>query len=147
MFYCPNCVATYKTILECGDIEKNPGPGFDRESRKKHDATTKKSASKKALSTKCSVCNKGVGNNRKRLLSICWLELMHVTCSNLTTEMKSKIKLTAPINWTRTCCLFNELPFKNCRTIFETSESFEPKIYSNSTKYLNSFSMINPSSK
>ena len=141
MCYCPI------TILECGDIEKNPGPGFDRQSRKKHNATTKKSASKKALSIKCSVCNKGVGNNRKRLSCGCWLELMHVTCSNLTTEMKSKIKLTALINWTRTSCLFNELSFKNCRTISETSESFEPKTYTDSTKCLSSFSMINPPSK
>ena len=40
--YYPNCVATYNAILESGDIEKNPGPGFDKQSRKKHNAATKK---------------------------------------------------------------------------------------------------------
>ena len=35
MCYYPNCVATYNAILESRDIEKNPGPGFDRQSRKK----------------------------------------------------------------------------------------------------------------
>ena len=39
--YYPNCVATYNAMLDCGDIEKNPGPGFDRQSRKKHNTTTK----------------------------------------------------------------------------------------------------------
>ena len=48
MCYYPNYVATYNTILECGDIEKNLGPGFDRQSRQKHNATTKKYTSKKA---------------------------------------------------------------------------------------------------
>ena len=127
MCYYPNCVVTYNAIPESGDIEKNPGPGFDRQSRKKYNATTKKSTSKKASSTKCLICNKGVGNNRKQLLCIYCLELTHVTCSNLTTEMKDKITSSAPINWTCTSCLFNELPFKNCHTISETSKSFEPK--------------------
>ena len=122
MCYYPNGVATYNAILECGDIEKNPGPGFDRQSRKKHNATTKKYTSKKALSTKCPICNKGVGNNRKRLLYIYCLELTHVTCSNLTRKTKNKIISPATINWTCTSCLF-----KNCRTTSGTSESFEPK--------------------
>ena len=123
----PNYVATCNTILESGDIEKNPGAGFDRQSRKKHNATTKKCTRKKASSTKCPICNKGVGNDRKRLLCTYCLELTHVTCSNSTTEMKNKITSAAPIHWTCTSCLFNELPFKNCCTISETSESFEPK--------------------
>ena len=127
MCYSPNFVATYNTILESGDIENNPGPGFDRQSCKKRNATTKKSTSKKALFTKCPICNKGVGNNRKRLSCIYCLELTHVTCSNLTTEKKNKITSGTPTIWTCTSCLFNELPFKNCRTTSETSESFQPK--------------------
>ena len=58
--YYANYVATYNAVLESGDIEKNPGPGFDIQSRKNHNATTNKSTSKKASSTKCSICNKGV---------------------------------------------------------------------------------------
>ena len=96
--YDPNCVVTYNAILESKDIEKNPGPGFDRQSRKKHNATKKKSTSKKASSTKYPVCNKGAGNNRKLLLCIYCLELTHFTCSKLTTEMKNKITSTVSIN-------------------------------------------------
>ena len=96
--YNPNCVATYNDILECGDKKKkNPGRGFDRQSRKKHNATTKESASKKASSTKCPVCNKSGVDNRKQLLCLFCLELNHVTCSNVTTEMKNKIT-AVPIN-------------------------------------------------
>ena len=120
MPYYPNCVATYNDILECGDTKKNPGSGFDRPSRKRHNATTKKSTSKNTSSTKCLVCNKGGVNNRKQLLCTYCLELAHVTCSNLTTEMKNKIT-AAPINRTCTSCLFNVLRFKNCRTFSETS--------------------------
>ena len=79
------------------------------------------------MSTKCPICNKSVRNNRKRLLHIYCLELTHVTCSNLTTEMKNKITSAAPINWTCTSCLFDKLLFKNRPTISETSESFGPK--------------------
>ena len=79
------------------------------------------------MSTKWPICNKGVGNNRKRLLSNYCLELTDVTCSNLATEMKNKITSAAPINWACTSCLFNKLPFKNCRTISKTAESFEPR--------------------
>ena len=46
MCYYPNCVATYNAILECGDIEKNPGPGFDRQSHQKHNATAKTTKTK-----------------------------------------------------------------------------------------------------
>ena len=85
MCYYSNYVATYNDILQCGDTKKNPGPGFDRPSRKKRNATTKKSTSKYASSTKCPVCNKGGVNNRKQPLCIYCLGLAHVTCSNLTT--------------------------------------------------------------
>ena len=41
MCYYPNCITTYNAILKCGDIEKNPGPGFGRPSCKKHNAPLK----------------------------------------------------------------------------------------------------------
>ena len=45
--YYPNCITTYNAILECGDIEKNPGPGFGRPSCKKHNAPLKNLQTKK----------------------------------------------------------------------------------------------------
>ena len=92
--YYPNCVVTYNAILEPRDIEKNP----DRQSRKEHNATNKKSTSKKASSNIYPICNKGAGNNRKQLLCIYCLKLTHFTCSKLTTEMKNKTTSAPPIN-------------------------------------------------
>ena len=87
----------------------------------------KKSTSKKVSSAKCPISNEDIENNRKRFLCIYCLELTHVTCSNLKTEIKNKITSAAPVNWTCTSCLFNELPFKNCRTISKNLRIIQAK--------------------
>ena len=80
--YYNNSVATFNNILESGDIELNPGPGFNKQLRKKQNAIIKKTINKQASTPKCPICNIGVGNNRKCLLCTWSLELTHVICSN-----------------------------------------------------------------
>ena len=145
MCYSPNFVATYNTILESGDIENNPGPGFDRQSCKKRNATTKKSTSKKALFTKCPICNKGVGNNRKRLSCIYCLELTHVTCSNLTTEKKNKITSATPTIGHVLVVYLTNYRLKTVAQLLKPPNHSSQRTYTNSTKYLNSFSILYPS--
>ena len=77
-YYYPNSVATFNVILESGDIELNPGPGFNKQLRKKQNAIIKKTINKKASTPTCPICNIGVGNNRKHLLCTWCLELTHV---------------------------------------------------------------------
>ena len=110
-------------MILSGDIELNPGPGFNKQLRKKQNAIIKKTLNKRAASPKCSICKIGVGNNRKRLLCTWCLELTHVSCSNLHETKKKSIKSAAPIKWTCNSCYFHELPFSNCRSIPDNIES------------------------
>ena len=64
--YYPNSVASYNLILS-GDVELNPGPG----------SCVKNNAAK------CSICNKAVGTNRKRVKCEVCQHLTHVSCLNI----------------------------------------------------------------
>ena len=64
--YYTNSVASYNYIIS-GDVELNPGPG----SRMKNNAA------------KCSICNKAVGTNSKRVKCEVCQHLTHVSCLNI----------------------------------------------------------------
>ena len=106
--YYANCVATFNLIL-CGDIELNPGPGLRSRNN----------------TPKCSVCNKGVGTNRKRLQCSQCHNLTHVTCLNIS-KFEQKHYTAKSVNyWTCNDCTLSILPFYNTRDL---NESFTNEI-------------------
>ena len=75
--YYNNSVSTFNLILECGDVEKNPGP------RKTQSNLTNQVSQVPKKAPSCSSCSKGVGMNRKRLICTNCFGLTHVSCSQL----------------------------------------------------------------
>ena len=93
---------SYNLILS-GDVELNPGP----RSNVKNNAA------------KCSICNKAVGTNRKRVKCEIWQHLTNVSCLNISkTQQKKYIVKTIPLD-TCTACTLTELPFHNTRNLHE----------------------------
>ena len=108
--YYDNSVATFNVIIECGDIEQNPGPS-------------------KTPSPRCPICAKAAGANRKRLICPTCKTVTHASCSELPLSQQTKIKACAPLTQTCSNCLISELPFHNTKYLdisnsFSDSDSF-----------------------
>lgn len=85
--YYANSTASFNIILS-GDVEKNPGP---------------------VLSPKCTVCNKTVNNNHKRLICVSCRNTFHGKCANHC-DLK-QIQARVPKYFTCNNCHLLELPF------------------------------------
>ena len=92
-YYC-NSTATFNVLLECGDVEANPGP-------------VKKSP-------KCPSCEKTVRINQKRLVCEVCFRISHASCVNLTYLVHNS---RTPQYFTCVSCLIYTLPFHSCREI------------------------------
>lgn len=66
VLYYHNTSATFYIILKADDVEKNPGPGLHQQSNVTDPVVT--APRNRNVSSKCTVCEKGVGTSRKRLL-------------------------------------------------------------------------------
>ena len=94
-------------MILSGDVDLNPGPG----SRVKNNAA------------KCSICNKAVGRNRKRVKCEICQHLTHVSCLNISEiQQKKYTAKTIPLH-TCTACTLTELPFHNTRNLNETLDN------------------------
>ena len=73
---------------------------------------------------KCSICTKGVGTNRKRLLCLTCKSLTHVACTNLSAYEKQMKTSSSSYEWICNFCTITELPFANIQDfeIFEDSD-------------------------
>ena len=86
VLYYPNTTATFNVILQAGDIESNPGPGFS--------------------SPKCSICTKTVRCNEKQLICKQCFELTHARCANF-----KNVKANNPTLWTCSHWFHTVLPY------------------------------------
>ena len=73
--YYANQIATCNLIL-AGDIELNPGPGLHP----------------KTKASKCNICDKAVGTNRKRVKCDVCHNLRHVSCLNISKHQQNNFK-------------------------------------------------------
>ena len=78
----------FNVILQAGDIEPNPGPGFSP--------------------LKCSICTKTVRCSEKQLICKQCFESTHARCANF-----KNVKANNPTLWTCSHCLHTVLPFLN----------------------------------
>ena len=92
--YYNNSVATFNLILECGDIEVNPGP--------------------RKQAPKCQQCEKTVRVNQKRFVCDTCHNFTHAVCANLTNQ---NIISRVPKEWTCRNCIHTKLPFFNLRNL------------------------------
>ena len=98
--YYANCVATFNLALS-GDIELNPRPG-----------------SKTGNNTsKCSLCNKGVGTTRKCLQCSQYRNLTHITCSNIPKTEQKHYTAQTVYAWLCSDCTLSTLPFYHSRDL------------------------------
>ena len=88
LLYYPNTTATFNVILQAGDIESNPGPGFSP--------------------LKCSICTKTVRCNEKQLICKQCFESTLARCANF-----KNVKVNNPTLWTCNPCLHAVLSFLN----------------------------------
>ena len=86
--YYPITTAKVNVLLQAGDIELNPGPGFS--------------------TPKCSICTKTVRCNEKQLICKQCFESTHARCANF-----KNVKANNPTLWTCSHCLHTVLPFLN----------------------------------
>ena len=88
LLYYPNTTVMFNVILQAGDIEPNPGPGFSP--------------------LKCSICTKTVRCSEKQLICKQCFESTHARCANF-----KNVKANNPTLWTCSHCLYTVLPFLN----------------------------------
>ena len=88
LLYYPNTTVMFNVILQAGDIEPNPGPGFSP--------------------LKCSICTKTVRCSEKQLICKQCFESTHARCANF-----KNVKANNPTLWTCSHCLHTVLPFLN----------------------------------
>ena len=119
--YYANSCATFQLVLS-GDIELNPGPGSNARTN------SKKITRSKQKPSPCTVCWKGVGTNRKRLICPSCLSLTHVSCSYLPLEQQKKIRAANPVHLVCNSCSLNELPFHRCESIDSDKEEIEHNV-------------------
>lgn len=96
--YYSNSTATQK-LLMAGDIEKNPGP--QNHSCAKHN---------KWKAPRCTICEKFVAKNHKRLVCDVCYDFTHAGCSKSIFNLKSCPSAT-PMAWTCSKCSLSSLPF------------------------------------
>ena len=88
VLYYLNTTATFNVILQAGDIESNPGPGFSP--------------------PKCSICTMKVCCNEKQLICKQCFESTNARCANF-----KNVKANNPLLRTCSHCLHTVLPFLN----------------------------------
>ena len=88
VLYYPNTTAAFNVILQAGDIESNPGPGFSP--------------------PKCSIFTKTARCNEKQLICKQCFESTHARCANF-----KNVRANNPTLWTCSHCLLTVLPFLN----------------------------------
>ena len=104
--YYANSVASYNLILS-GDVELNVGPG----------SCVKNNAAK------CSICNKAVCTNRKRVKCEVCQHLTHVSSLNISKIQQKKYTVKLIPLHTCTACTLTELLFHNTRNLNETLDN------------------------
>ena len=107
--YYANHITTYDLIL-AGDIEHNPGPGL----------RTKPKASK------CNVCDKAVGTDRKRVKCDVHHNLTHVSYLNISKHQQKNYTVENVPLLTCNECLLSTLPFFKTRDLYA---SFNTEIH------------------
>ena len=119
--YYSNHTATFQLIL-CGDVEANPGPTLRRKCKTSDMSKTQQNRTSKRKSSPCSICAKGVGSNRKRLICTSCLSLTHVSCSTLPIKQQQQIRASNPVRRLCDACSLMEMPFFRAEEILSDIE-------------------------
>ena len=127
--YYANCVAN---LALSDDIELNPGPG----------------SSTRNNTPKCSLCNKGVVTNRKRLQCSQYRNLTHITCSNIPKTEKKHYTARTVYAWLCSDCTLSTLLFYQSKdlvmSLYDDTDSNVPLSQNKHHQKLNEQSKLTP---
>ena len=100
VFYYSNSTATFCVLLQCGDVNPNPGPEASRPSRRDR---------KLLPDVRCSQCEKLVAKNHKRCVCTTCFEFTHVECTQVINLMH--VSSTTPKQWICRICIGSVLHY------------------------------------